>query len=127
MREDERGAQHRNAVHRIRDTEHAAQNIICHRLGRLSRCRDCAAVEHDDAVGRQGREIEVVQDRDHGDAPTRTAADRFDEVELVFQVEARGRLVEKKQAGTVRGFAARELQEHAGRNARAAALRRRAS
>ena len=36
------------------------------------------------------------------------------QVELVLQVEARGRLVEQQQARAVRGLAAGKLQQHAG-------------
>ena len=40
--------------------------------------------------------------------------DRFEHVELMLQVEARGRLVEQQQARPVRGLAAGELHQHAG-------------
>ena len=38
---------------------------------------------------------------------------RLDHVELVAQVEARGRLVEQQHARSVRGLAAGELNQHA--------------
>ena len=54
-----------------------------------------------------------MQDRHHRDAALRAAAHRFQQVELMLQVEARGRLVEQQQAGAVRGLAAGKLHQHA--------------
>ena len=54
-----------------------------------------------------------MQDRDHGDAARGAAPRRGQQVELVAQVEARGRLVEHQHAGAVHGFAAGKLHQHA--------------
>ena len=97
-----------------RDLEHPRQQVVGHGLGRRAVGRDASAVEHHDAIGRQRREVEVVQDRHHGDAAPRAASDRFQHVELMLQVEARGRLVEQQQARPVRGLAAGKLHQHAG-------------
>ena len=42
------------------------------------------------------------------------AARGFDEVDLVTQIEARGRLVQQQEPRTVFGLAAGELHQHAG-------------
>ena len=95
-----------------RNTRASSSSVtVC---GRRTVGGDAAAVEHHDAVGGEGREVEVVQDRHHGDAAPRATADRFQHVELMLQVEARGRLVEQQQARPVRVLAAGKLHQHAG-------------
>jgi len=55
-----------------------------------------------------------VQDGDHRRAAASAAAGGFDEVDLVAQIEARGRLVQQQQARPMLGLAAGELHQHAG-------------
>lgn len=55
-----------------------------------------------------------MQDCDHRRATCRAAARGFDEVDLVAQVEARGRLVQQQKSRAVFGLAAGELHQHAG-------------
>jgi hypothetical protein len=45
-------------------------------------------VQHDDPVGKAHRQIEIVQDRDHGGAISRATPRGFHQVDLMPQVEA---------------------------------------
>ena len=72
-------------------------------------------VQEDKTAGETHREIEVVQDRDHRRAVPRAPPRRLDEVDLMAQIEARGRLVQQQQARAMRGLAAGKLHQHAGK------------
>ena len=76
---------------------------------------ELAPVQQHDPVGEPHGEVEVVQDRDHGGAASRAQPCGFDQVDLVPQVEAGGRLVQQQQARAVQRLAAGELHQHAGK------------
>ena len=59
-------------------------------------------------------QVEIVQDGDHGHAARGAALGRIDHVELMAQVEARGRLVEQQHPRAVRRLSASKLNQHAG-------------
>ena len=63
----------------------------------------CAAAQQDDVVGDGGGLVEVVQDDADGDAVVvGQVADQVEDLDLVAQVEVRGRLVEQQDAGVLR-------------------------
>jgi len=97
------------------DLEHLPNQLIRHRSCRHVIGHLGAPVQHDDAVGKANREIEIVQDRDDGGAIARAPLRGFHQLDLVPQIEARGWLVQQQQAGSVHGLAARELHQHAGK------------
>ena len=73
-----------------------------------------AAMHDEDAVGVHGGQVEVVQDRDHAAAaPGKIAGDVHDH-ELVPDVEARHRLVEKQIARPAVEHRRPDLAKHAG-------------
>ena len=76
--------------------------------------RKAALVQQNDAVGKAHGEIEIVQDGDHGGAVRGASPRALHQVDLMPQIEARGRLVQQQQAGTVHGLAAGQLHQHAG-------------
>jgi hypothetical protein len=101
------------AADRGGDAEHPIEHRIRDGVARRSVGGDAAVVEHHDMLGIERREIEVVQHRDHGHAAAGTAAERCEHVDLMAQVEARGRLVEQEQARAMRLLPARELHQDA--------------
>ncbi|MFK4626255.1 hypothetical protein ABIF50_009561 [Bradyrhizobium diazoefficiens] len=75
---------------------------------------ELAAAQHDQPVGEADRQVEIVQDRDHGGAGASAAARGLDEVDLVAQIKARGWLVQQQKPRSMLGLAAGELHQHAG-------------
>ena len=74
MRQDERNIA-RHVSDRLRHPEHAVQHRVGHDLLRRPVARDPAAVEHDDALCKQRRKIEIVQDGNDRDAARGATAD----------------------------------------------------
>ena len=68
VRQDEWGHRLAEPADRVRDPEHTMEHRLRDRFAGRAVAGDAAAVEHDDALGKQRREIEIVQDRDDGDA-----------------------------------------------------------
>ena len=71
-------------------------------------------LQQQDPVGKADREVDVVQDRDHGGAALGAAARALDQIDLVPQVEARCRLIQQQEPRTMHGLAAGQLYQYAG-------------
>jgi hypothetical protein len=83
VRQDEGASIRRHDTHRLHHPEHASEHRIRDRFAGRGVVVDTAAVEHQDAVGKHGREVEIMQDRDDGDAASCAAPGRFNHVELM--------------------------------------------
>ncbi len=68
----------------------------------VARRDDPAVRQHDDVVARLGREVEVVQRGEDGDAVVGEVAQHAHRVELRGDVEVVGRLVEQQERGLLR-------------------------
>jgi hypothetical protein len=71
---------------------------------------DASTIEHHEARGEQRSEVEIVQDGNYGRAAVGPGFGRGDHVELMAEVEIRGRLVEQRHARAVRRFSACECR-----------------
>lgn len=95
-RRDARPTCDRMAIDERGDAEHIAQQCIGQHVGRRAGRDDAPVREHVKPVAVRGREIEIVNRRERGDAEAPHAREQF---ELVTEIEVVGRLVEEQQFG----------------------------
>jgi hypothetical protein len=70
-------------AYRCCDAEDSFKHNIGDRLVRRTLAVDAAAIEHDDGVGNQCREIQIVKDRNCQCPAADTTLDRFHHAELM--------------------------------------------
>ena len=92
----------RAGLHLGLDAEHRPQAGAGKHVGRRAVGDQAAVGEREDAVGKAGRQLEVVDGGDHRPPVVRQAAHAAEQVELVADVEVGRGLVEEQEGGVLR-------------------------
>ena len=95
------------------DCENAGEQTACLNAFRFAARNDRTLVHQRNGVRIPRREVEVVQDRQHSDAPLRGALRRVKEGELVRQVEVGDRFIEQERLALMNGSGGFNLRQDA--------------